>query len=66
MAGVKVIQSVRGGHAENEVCPADGQNRHSPVKASHISDNWTIAAFGNSNRSEGGHLLQASPRREVD
>jgi hypothetical protein len=62
MARVDVIQSVRSGLAEKEVSPADGKNRRPPVEASYISNNWAIATFGDSNRSEGGHLLQASPR----
>jgi hypothetical protein len=61
VARVEVIQSVRSGHTEEEVGPADGKNRRPPVEASYISDNWAITTFGDSNRSEGGHLLQASP-----
>jgi hypothetical protein len=63
---VEVIQSVRSGHTEKEVSPAYGKNRRPPVEASYISDNWAIATFGDSDRSKGGHLLEASPRGEVD
>ncbi len=59
VARVKVVKSVRGRYAEDEVCSSDGQDWSSPVEASHIFHDWAIAAFGDPHRAKSGHLLQA-------
>ncbi len=61
VARVEMVESVWGRDAEDEVCPSDINNRGFPVEAGHIFQDWAIAAFGDPNRAEGGHLLQASP-----
>ncbi len=40
VARVKMVESIRGRHAEDEVCLSDGQDWSSPVEASHIFQNW--------------------------
>ncbi len=59
VARVKMVESIRGRHAEDEVCPSDGQDWSSPVEASHIFQNWAITAFGDPHHAKSGHLLQA-------
>jgi hypothetical protein len=61
VARVEVVESVWSRDAEDEACPSDGYNWGSPVETSHIFQNWAIAAFGDPNRTEGSHLLQAGP-----
>ncbi len=61
VARVEMVESVRGRDAEDEVCPSDINKWSFPVETGHIFQNRAIAAFGDRNRTEGGHLLQASP-----
>jgi hypothetical protein len=58
---VKMVESVRSRDAEDEARPGDGQNWGFSLETSHIFQNWAITAFGDPNRAEGSHLLQAGP-----
>ncbi len=59
VAGVEVIVSVRGGHAEDEACPGDGKNRSLSVEAGNILKDGAVASSGDPHCAEGGYLLKA-------
>ncbi len=55
-----MIKSVRGGHAEDEVCPSDGKDWSFSVEAGYILQDGAIASSGNPHCAKSGHLLEAS------
>ncbi len=59
VAGMEVIVSVRGGHAEDEVCPSDGKNRGFPVEAGNILKDGAVTSSGDPHCAESGYLLKA-------
>ncbi len=61
MARVEMVESVRSRDAEDKARPSDRYNWGFSVEASHIFQDWAIAAFGDPNCAEGSHLLQPGP-----
>ncbi len=59
VARVEMVESIRSRHAEDEVCPSDGQDWSSPVEADHILQDWAITTSGDPYCTKSGHLLEA-------